>query len=176
MSAAPVQPLAGRRRPLWLVATLSILTLGLYVPIWFGLTWSEMRKEKSDDQMFPLGHALSILVPGWNAWQTWRHFTVIDALGSSVTRARVDALSGTIGLVIWWLTFTHYSTEPLFVALDGIELLAGTAVVVYGQRALNGYWASKGGEERLLETDIFALAAAMTYAIFTLIGMLTASS
>jgi hypothetical protein len=176
MNAAPATALAGRRRPLWLVATLSVLTLGLYVPIWFGLTWSEMRKEKGDDQMFPLGHALSIIVPGWNAWQTWRHFTVIDALGSSATRARVDALSGTIGLVIWWLTFTHYSTEPLFVALDAIELLAGTAVVVYGQRALNGYWASKGGEERLLETDIFALAAAMTYAIFTLIGMLTASS
>jgi hypothetical protein len=170
------QALAGRGRPLWLVAALAVLTLGLYVPIWFGLTWSEMRRDRGEDQMWPLGHALSILVPGWNAWQTWRHFRLVDSLGSAAARPRVDAMSATIGLAIWWLTFTHYATDPLFIALDAIELLAGTAVVVYGQRALNGYWASKGGDARLRETDIFALAAAVTYAVFTVIGMLTAAS
>src|SRR5205823_5940317 len=68
------ETVAGRARPVWLVATLTILTFGLYLPIWFGLTWSEMRRETEDTRMFPLGHALSTLVPGWNAWQAWRHF------------------------------------------------------------------------------------------------------
>jgi hypothetical protein len=146
------------------------------VPIWFGLTWSEMRKETGDDQMLPLGHALSMLVPAWNGWQAWRHFRAIDALlGPAVKGARVDATSGAIGLVIWWLTFTHYSSEPLFLALDAIELTAGTAVLVYGQRALNRYWERKGGEERLLETDIIALAIAGTYATVTILGFLFAS-
>lgn len=156
------------------MALLSLLTLGAYVPIWFGLTWSEMRKETGDDQLYPLGHALSILIPGWNAWQAWRHFRAIGALLAPVARdVRVDATSAALGLVIWWLTFTHYSSEPLFLLLDAVELLAGTAVVVYGQRALNRYWVAKGGEERIVETDLIALAVAGTYAVITLFGILS---
>jgi hypothetical protein len=129
-----------------------------------------MRKETRDDQMFPLGHALSTLVPGWNAWQAARHFRAIDALVAKGTQGHVDATSAAIGTVIWWLTFTHYASDPVFLALDTIELAAGTAVVVYGQRALNRYWAAQGGEERLAETDVLALAAAATYAIFTVLS------
>ena len=124
--------------------------------------------------MFPLGHALSMLVPGWNAWQAWRHFRIIDALVSTaVPRMRVDATSGAIGLVIWWFTFTHYSSDPLFLVLDAIELLAGTMVVLYGQRGLNAYWAAHGGDERLLETDIVALGIAALYLIVTIIGFVS---
>jgi len=145
------------------------------VPIWFGLTWSEMRKETGDDQMLPLGHALSTLIPGWNAWQAWRHFRVIDVLvRKTAPGARVDAASAALGLAIWWLTFTHYSSDPLFLALDAIELVAGTAVLVYGQRGLNRYWGAKGGEERVLETDLIALAIAGTYAVFTIVAFLSA--
>lgn len=144
------------------------------MPIWFGLTWSELRKETGDDQLYPLGHAISILVPGWNAWQAWRHFRAIAAVAAPVTReVRVDATSAAIGVVIWWLTFTHYSSEPLFLLLDAVELAAGTAVVAYGQRALNRFWEAKGGEQRVLDTDLVALAVAGTYALVTLIGLLT---
>jgi hypothetical protein len=156
---------------------LSLLTLGAYVPIWFGLTWSEMRRETKDEQMLPLGHALSTLVPGWNAWQAWRHFRAIDALLEKAGRPeRVDATSGALGLVIWWVTFTHYASEPIFLALDAIELLAGTAVLVYGQRGLNAFWASRGAEERVTETDLVILAIAGIYALFTIVGFLSAAS
>ena len=124
----------------------------------------------------PLGHALGTLLPGLNVIITWRHFRVIDELLRGPGGARVDPMSASLGIVIWWLTFTHYSSDPLFLALDTIELVAGTAVVVYGQRALNGYWAAHGAEERLLETDLFALAVAGTYAIFTIIGFFAAPS
>ncbi len=126
--------------------------------------------------MQPLGHALATLVPGLNAVVTWQHFRTIDRLlGKAGRDRRVAALSATIGLVIWWLTFTHYSSEPLFLALDAIELLAGTAVVVYGQRGLNAYWSSRGGEERVLETDLMALGIAAIYALFTVAGFLSST-
>jgi hypothetical protein len=146
------------------------------VPIWFGLTWSEMRRETKDERMLPTGHALATLVPGWNAWQAWRHFRLIDALLEKAGRTeRVDATSGALGLVIWWVTFTHYSSEPIFLVLDAVELLAGTAVLVYGQRGLNAFWASRGAEERVTQTDLVVLAVAATYALFTVIGFLSAT-
>ena len=151
-----------------------MLTLGAYIPIWFGLTWSEMRTETGHTEMQPLGHALSTLIPGWNGWQAWRHFRVIDALLESAGRTeRVDATSGALGLVIWWLTFTHYSSDPLFLVLDAVELLAGSAVLVYGQRGLNAVWATKGAEERVTQTDLVVLAVAGTYALFTVLGFLS---
>ncbi|HYK97886.1 MAG TPA: hypothetical protein VEU77_05780, partial [Candidatus Acidoferrales bacterium] len=112
-------------------------------------------------------------VPGWNAWQAWRHFKAIDGLVSRGGKWHVDATTAAVGLVVWWLTFTHYSSEPLFLVLDTIELAAGTAVVAYGQRALNRYWMSRGGEERILETDIIALAAAAAYGVVNLLSLVS---
>jgi energy-converting hydrogenase Eha subunit E len=153
------------------VTVLSVLTLGAYVPIWFGLTWDELRRESGDARMQPLGHALSTLLPGWNAWIALGHFRRIDGLLEKADRPfRVDATSAAIGVVIWWLTFTHYSSEPLFLALDAIELVAGTAVVVYGQRALNAFWETRGAEERVLETDLMAIGVAIVYSLFTLVS------
>lgn len=187
-SAELVQP--PRRRPLWLVGALTILSLGAYVPIWYGLSWAELKRETEDAApspaasgtvgggMQPLAHALSIFVPVYGIWQAHRHFALIDALRRKVEPAHgVDAMTGAIGTGIWWLTFTHYSTDPIFVALDAIELAAGTAVVLYGQRALNGYWRSRPGpavDERMTQLDWLALGIALSYALLTLIGVLAA--
>jgi hypothetical protein len=128
--------------------------------------------------MQPFAHALSIFVPVYGIWQAYRHFALIDALRRKVDPAHgVDALTGAIGTGIWWLTFTHYSTAPIFVALDAIELIAGAAVVVYGQHALNGYWRSRPGlpvEERITELDWIALGIAASFGLLTLVGALIA--
>jgi hypothetical protein len=159
------------------VAALSILTLGAYVPIWFGLTWAELRREAKDESMLPPGHALLVLVPGANVTVAWRHFKAINAvLERAGIAERLDPLTGAIGIAIWWLTFTHYASDPVFLVLDAVELVAGTAVVTYGQRALNAYWATRGGQERVLETDLMALAAAGTYALVTIVGFLSTTS
>jgi len=123
--------------------------------------------------MQPLWHALSIFAPGYGYWQVYRHFQVIGAALAKVgSSTRVDPLSATLGVVLWSITFLHYSTEPLFAALDAVELLAATGVVIYGQRAMNEFWRARPGptvEERILETDWLALAAAATYFIGSLL-------
>jgi hypothetical protein len=167
-----------------------VLSLGAYIPIWYGLVWAELKRETSDAAttplargtddpgMSPVGHALSIFVPVYGIWQAYRHFALLDALRRKVDPAHgVDALTGAIGTGIWWLTFTHYSTEPIFMALDAIELAAATAVVLYGQRALNGYWRSRPGppvEERMTELDWLALGVAASFALLTIVGALLA--
>ena len=127
--------------------------------------------------MSPFAHALSIFVPIYGIWQAFRHFTLIDAVRRKVDPARgVDALTGAIGTGIWWPTFTHYSTEPIFVALDAIELAAGAAIVMYGQHALNGYWRARPGPavaEGMTHLDWVAISVAASYAFITLVGILT---
>ncbi len=128
--------------------------------------------------MAPLAHALSIFVPAYGLWQAYRHFGLLDTLRRKVDPEHgVDALTGAIGTGIWWLTFTHYSGDPIFVALDAIELAAGAALVVYGQHALNGYWRSRPGppvRERITELDVVALLVAGSYALLTFVGAVTA--
>lgn len=160
-----------------MVAALSMLTLGAYLPIWCGLTWAELRRETKDESMMPLWHAILVLVPGVNITVVWRHYKAINALLDRTPGIpRLDPLTGGIGIAIWWLTFTHYSSDPVFLVLDVAELIAGTGVVVYGQRALNAFWAGRGAEEKMLDTDLMALAMAATYALFTVVGFLAAPS
>jgi hypothetical protein len=144
-----------------------VLSLGIYLPLWLGFTWAELRRETGDQRMQPLGHALSIFVPGYGYWQVYRHFALVGSLLDRVgVKNRVDPFSATIGVVLWSLTFLHYSAEPIFVTLDMIELLAATGVVVYGQRALNEYWRARPGpevQERVLSTDWIAVALAGAY-------------
>ncbi len=146
---------------------LTLLSLGIYLPLWIGFTWAELRRDTGDRQMQPLGHALSVFVPGYGLWQVFRHFALIGSgLEKVGAKTKVDPLTATIGVALWSLTFLHYSTEPLFVALDMIELLAATGVVVYGQRALNEYWRARPGpslEERVLPSDWIAMGVAAAY-------------
>jgi hypothetical protein len=130
--------------------------------------------------MQPLWHALSVFVPGYGYWQVYRHFALIgSALERVGVKGKVDPFSASIGVVLWSLTFLHYSSEPIFVALDMIELLAATGVVVYGQRALNEYWRARPGpevEERMLSTDWIALLVAGAYFLSWILAYATTPS
>jgi hypothetical protein len=144
-----------------------VLSLGIYLPLWFGFTWAELRRETGDQRMSPLGHALSIFIPGYGYWQVYRHFALVGAgLERLNAAAKVDPLSATIGVVLWSVTFLHYSIEPIFMALNAIEILAAAGVVVYGQRALNEYWRARPGppvEQRVVSTDWLAVGMAAAY-------------
>jgi hypothetical protein len=162
------------------VAALTVLSLGIYLPLWLAFTWAELRRDTGDQRMQPLGHALSVFIPAYGYWQVYRHFALIGSgLERLGAKTKVDPFSATIGVVLWSLTFLHYSVEPIFVALDMIELLAATAVVVYGQRALNEYWRARPGgsvEERVLRMDWIALAVAAAYFLSWLLTYVTTVS
>ena len=157
-----------------------MLSLGIYLPLWLGFTWAELRRETGDERMQPLGHALSVFVPGYGFWQVYRHFALIGSVLDRVgLKNKVDPFSATIGVVLWSLTFLHYSSEPIFVALDMLELVAATGVVVYGQRALNEYWRARPGpavEERVLSTDWIAVALAGVYFLSWILAYATTPS
>jgi len=157
-----------------------VLSLGIYLPLWLGFTWAELRRDTGDERMQPLGHALSLFVPGYGYWQVYRHFALIGSgLERLGARTKVDPFTATLGVVVWSLTFLHYSSEPIFVALDMIELLAATGVVVYGQGALNGYWRARPGldvEERVLATDWIAVALAGAYFLSWILAYATTPS
>lgn len=154
-----------------------MLSIGLYIPLWFGATWRELREETKDAEMQPGPHALSILVPGYGAWQAFRHFALIDRLLAKVgSPMRVDPVTAALGITVWWITWLHYSNDPVFVALNVIELAAGTAVVVLGQRALNEVWRARpggAGDERLRPSDWFALGLAATVFVYVVASILT---
>jgi len=111
---------------------------------------------------------------GLRYWQAYQHFRLLgDQLARVGGAGKVDPLSATLGVVLWSITFLHYSTEPLFVLLDAIELSAAIGVVVYGQRALNEYWRARPGAavpERLVDTDLLALAIAASYFAIAILG------
>ena len=157
-----------------------MLSLGIYLPLWLGFTWAELRRETGDQRMQPLGHALSVFIPGYGYWQVYRHFALIgSALERVGVKKKVDPFSAAIGVVVWSLTFLHYSTEPIFVALDMIELAAATGVVVYGQRALNDFWRVRPGpevQERVLSTDWIAVGLAGAYFLSWILAYATTPS
>src|SRR2546430_17538248 len=94
-----------RRRPLWLVAALSVLSTGIYVPLWFGLSWTELRRETANERMQPAWHALSIFVPGYGSWQVYQHFPTIPlALGPLPGTPKIHPLSPTNGTPRWFFS------------------------------------------------------------------------
>jgi len=152
------------------VAALTVLSYGIYVPLWFGFSWAELRRDTGDVTMQPAAHSASIFIPGYGTWQAYRHFALIGQLLTKVgSPLKVDPSTAALATTVWWVTWLHYSSEPLFVVLNLIELIAGTAVVVFGQRALNAYWAVRPGppaEQRILQSDWFALGAAAAFFVF----------
>jgi hypothetical protein len=117
--------------------------------------------------MQPAAHGASLFVPGYGTWQAYRHFALIGQLLSRVgSSLKLDPSTAALGTTIWWITWLHYSGEPIFVALNAIELAAGAAVVAFGQRALNAYWAVRPGppaDGRVLPADWFALGVAAAF-------------
>jgi hypothetical protein len=160
------------------VAALTILSYGIYVPLWFGFSWAELRRETADETMLPAAHGVSIFIPGYGTWQAYRHFALIGELLTRVgSPLKVDPYTAALATTVWWVTWLHDNSDPLLIVLNLIELVAGTAVVVFGQRALNAYWAARPGppaDGRVLQTDWFALGMAAAFFVFITVTNVTA--
>jgi hypothetical protein len=148
----------------WTIA-ISVVSLGFYVPIWLGLTWSEMKRELRDDGMTPVWHGLAAFVPVYDLYRLHAHFTCINrTLGRapnvpSARAKRVVLAAGVAAIVvgpgylplfalIWQVPPRLGLGSPVIWALIGFYapiisgLIVFGAIAGYGQAALNRYWLS----------------------------------
>ena len=63
------------------VLFLAVLSFGLYQLYWFYLTWKQLASETDEDH-YPVWHALSLFVPIYNLFRVHRHMSVIKELAS----------------------------------------------------------------------------------------------
>jgi hypothetical protein len=139
-----------RQRPLWLVVALSLATYGLYLFWWTGATWAEMKRELDDSNMHPVWHGLSLLVPIYGLFRIHAHFRVLnEMLDREGVGARVQPPYAVI-LLMFAGSAGNTSARlegpaSLVLSLVSTALVAG--LLVYGQAALNGYWAAVAKEQ-----------------------------
>lgn len=150
-SAAEVHP---ARRPLWLVAGLTIATFGLYWYWWLGKSWAEMKREVGDPGMDPIGHALAMLVPIYGWFRLHAHFRILNEMLERVgSPRRVQPVLAVIwaiiagfltraGMRVSGLATDHLTPEgvALAIVLSLFGMLLTGGLLVYGQQALNDYW------------------------------------
>ena len=152
---APSVTALQRQRPLWLVAVLSLVTAGVYTPIWMGLTWAEMKSEIPDDRMQPVWHGLTVFVPVYSYFRIHAHYRTINELlaraGAAETvnpgGAVLGFLVGNVGVVIG-----RSASGGLLTAILLVTALAIVATsTVQGQAGLNAYWRAAANRKKAIE-------------------------
>lgn len=134
-----------RQRPPWMAAALVVVTFGLYWLVWFGQSWSEMKRLVRDPAMSPFWHALTPLVPVYGLFRTHAHFRVLATLltAAGLPVAVPPALAVVLALVAGlmnWIAYTASvgATEFVVLMLGAVALLA--RLVARGQASLNALW------------------------------------
>lgn len=131
-----------RRRPGWLVVGMIWGTFGLYVIFWVGLHWGEMKRQLRDDQMYPLWHAVSMLVPIYSFFRFHANFRVLNQL-LATTRSdhRVQPL---IAIGTYLLTSVLVAIpieDPVLMTLNLLGAVAALSWIIHhGQTGMNAYW------------------------------------
>ena len=127
----------------------SILSGGLYIFYWLYITWKQLAKE-TNDQHFPIWHALTWAVPFYQLTRLHHHATVIQDLAS---RAGVPTTlnAGTVvalGFASFGLGLASlYTLHPvLSFFLSVMVMTLTTTIIVWNQGALNAYWVTRYGE------------------------------
>lgn len=127
----------------------SILSGGLYIFYWLYITWKQLAKE-TEDEHFPVWHALTWAVPFYQLFRLHRHATVIQGLA---TKAGVPTTLNastvvTLGLAAFGLGMAaFYTLNPgLAFFLGAIVMTLTTTIIVWNQGALNAYWVTRYGE------------------------------
>ena len=125
-----------------LVALLTFLTAGLYGLAWLGLTWSEMKHQIRDPKMFPLWHALSLMVPVYGLFRLHAQYRIINELIPRRNEAPAVNVIGMISAaaVAQGLYFASaWVSDGLFLFPWLASLILFGIVIGHGQRGLNMY-------------------------------------
>ena len=128
----------------------SILSGGLYIFYWLYLTWKQLAPE-TNDQHFPVWHALTWAVPVYQLFRLHRHTAVIQNLAlkagvpTTLTAGTVVAL-GIVSIGLGMVSLLDIN-PVLSLALGIIGIAVTTTIIVWNQGALNAYWVTRHGEK-----------------------------
>jgi hypothetical protein len=176
----PQETRVERRRPGWLVVGMVWATFGLYVIIWAGLHWAEMKRQLKDERMYPVWHALAMLVPIYSFFRFHSNFRVLNEL-LSTSRSSHRVQPSLVVTTYVLATALVFVTEQagLEMPLAGVNAMAAIAAVswtiYHGQTGMNAYWdtvsnVTVDSSVKLWERILLAVGAAM-WSVF-LLGLL----
>ena len=127
-----------------MVILLTLFSFGIYLPIWFGQTWSELKRIVRDPGMSPIWHSLYLFVPLYNLDRIHAHFRTINAQSAprAMPRKMAPWIAVTVALVAIFVQRTSgsaYDSVTALVIIAVAALLLG-AVFAIGQSELNSLW------------------------------------
>lgn len=148
-SRQPYRRRVERRRPAWLVAALVWASFGVYVPFWVGLHWAEMKRELDDDRMYPVWHALSMVVPIYSFFRFHANFRVLnDLLAGTRSTHRVRPLLAVATFVMVNLLVGFPVDDIMIMTMNLIVGVAAVSWVLHhGQAGMNAYWDARPERE-----------------------------
>ncbi|TVR72443.1 MAG: hypothetical protein EA415_09765 [Sphaerobacteraceae bacterium] len=131
-----------RWRPGWLVAALTFATFGLYLFIWTGVHWAEMKRQLKDERMYPVWHALAITVPIYCYFRLHSNYRVMNELlatTSSPFRTRPMLVLGTFLMASLLLAVPM---EDIVIQSLNLAAVVGAIswILHHGQTGMNAYW------------------------------------
>jgi len=134
-----------RRRPVWVVAALTFLTLDLYGIAWIGLSWAELKRERNDPNMHPWWHMLTLVVPFYGLFRIHAHFRTINELLASVGSSRRFAPGLAVLAIVVSAILGRTASLPSLSPSTVFVLLIVSGVlfawpIAQGQQSLNDYY------------------------------------
>ena len=173
----PRPPRVERRRPPWVVAGLVWATFGLYVVIWVGLNWAELKRERRDERMHPVWHALAMLVPIYSYFRFHANFRVINELLSTTrSNVRVQPMVAVVTFLLASLLISIPVADLMVQFLNVVVALAAISWTIYhGQSGMNAYWNARPERQttsavHLWERLVLSFGAAFWF--MTLVGLM----
>ena len=142
----PAGGIERRKRPLWSVFLLTLGTFSLYFFVYLGVTWAELKRERRDPGMNPVGHVLAQLVPFYGYFRFHAHMRTVDELLEETgATERVDPLRSTIAYIIIGVFSLVAGLEqtPDWLIFPSMALYG--ALAVWHQRGLNAYYDRASG-------------------------------
>jgi hypothetical protein len=162
------------------VAALTLLTFGLYIPIWLGITWSEMKRERHDPTMYPWWHALASFVPLYGWQRFYAHYEMMASLpwprGTYTTVQSLPAVLGLIaGNILTQVGRQVPGPWPAKVVLTLASLVVTAVVLRHGQSCLNDYWLTaypRRTKTRVHGSEWLLLVFGVCWFALAMVGML----
>ena len=136
-------PPAGTLTTNFRIIGLCVITFGAYIIYWMYLTWEQLDSQ-TENNHYPIWHALTFLVPVYNLFRIYNHMQTIQrlALESGMETNFSPKLPLTLVILNFILTITSYglTTPATIIAIEIIQITLIITALILAQNTLNNYW------------------------------------